>query len=544
MTTRKMTTRKTLGRVAVLMATVCCGAPAAMALPGEDLSNLDKGHRLLIQNGLQVIGLVDTGTPFTPATYQAANYTSVLWWMGSMNPGVVPNTPWVESVPNPSMMPDLNASSLPPGYMNHLVGLSLGDENNLNDRSAGGVFDQNVAWFQAAKSNPAYNNTILYANSWGSQLTDQNLSDFVAQAKPDMISFDTYPWIAGQGGAVTDWYTWLRRYRVYANDAGIPFAVYRQTYHSDSEGRRDPSPSEQNLNTFAALAFGATYLADFTYNSGATSLFDRFPSDPTHGAGDLLPNDLYYRQATINQQARNLGPALVRLKQVNDYSAGYTIAGKGIYSPNQVGHTTSMMIIRGKHMEGANAIYNALPSGFEQDREAPKDANGNSAYSDWVYTGNDPYLNGWSVTNPGTKNGGLPGDVILSWFTPLDESFDGAATNERYLMIVNGFTGPDGTAADYKQHITVNFNFASAPAGFTKNALQRLDENTGQIVDVPLTLLSGSTYQLAVDLDGGMGALFKFKDGSVFVLPEPASAGTLGVAGSLALLSRRRRGRR
>ena len=115
----------------------------------------------------------------------------------------------------------------------------------------------NVAWFQAAKSNPAYNNTILYANSWGSQLTDQNLSDFVAQAKPDMISFDTYPWIAGQGGAVTDWYTWLRRYRVYANDAGIPFAVYRQTYHSDSEGRRDPSPSEQNLNTFAALAFGA-----------------------------------------------------------------------------------------------------------------------------------------------------------------------------------------------------------------------------------------------------------------------------------------------
>jgi hypothetical protein len=525
----------------VLAAAVACTAPAAMALPGEDLSNLDKGHRLLIQNGLQVIGLVDTGTPFTPATYQAANYTSILWWMGNMNPGVAPNTPWVESVPSPSLMPDLNAASLPPGYMNKLVGLSLGDENNLNDRSPGGVFDQNVAWFQAAKANPAYANTILYANSWGSQLTDQNLNDFIAQARPDMVSFDTYPWIAGQGGAVTDWYTWLRRYRVYANAYNIPFAVYRQTYHSDSEGRRDPSPSEQNLNTFGALAFGATYLADFTYNSGATSLFDRFPSDPNHGAGDLLPNALYYRQATINQQARNLGPALVRLKQIADYSAGYTIPNKGIYSPNQAGHTTSMMIIRGKHMEGANQIYNPLPSGFEQDREAGKDANGNSAYSDWVYTGNDPYLSGWSVTNPGTMNGGLPGDVILSWFTPLDESFDGAAaTDERYLMIVNGFTGPDGTAADYRQHLTFNFNFSSAPAGFNKTMLERLDENTGQVVDVPLSFVSGSTYRLTLDLDGGMGALFKFADGAPFVLPEPTSLGLLAL-GAMAILPRRRR---
>ena len=69
--------------------------------------------------------------------------------------------------------------------------LSLGDEQNLNDRNPGGVFDQNVQWFQDAKNNPAYANTIIYENSWGSQLSDQNLSDFIQQAKPDMMSFDT-----------------------------------------------------------------------------------------------------------------------------------------------------------------------------------------------------------------------------------------------------------------------------------------------------------------------------------------------------------------
>src|SRR5205823_9947788 len=108
-----------------------------------------------------------------------------------------------------------------------------------------------VQWFHDTQANPAYANTMIYENSWGSQLSDQNLSDFIQQAKPDMMSFDTYPWVTSPiaGGSPADWYTWLRRYRVYANAYGIPFAIYRQTYHSDSESRRDPSASEQNLNT-------------------------------------------------------------------------------------------------------------------------------------------------------------------------------------------------------------------------------------------------------------------------------------------------------
>src|SRR5438128_2605537 len=97
---------------------------------GQDLSNLDKGHRLLIQNGLQVIGLVTTSDPFHLATYQNANYTSILWWADS-DPSAAPNTPWVRSVFDQSNMPHLVPSENG-AYLSKLVGVSLGDEQNLN----------------------------------------------------------------------------------------------------------------------------------------------------------------------------------------------------------------------------------------------------------------------------------------------------------------------------------------------------------------------------------------------------------------------------
>src|SRR5439155_7242699 len=89
-------------------------------------------------------------------------------------------------------------------------------------------------------------------------------------------------------------------------------------------------------------------------------------------------------------------------------------------------------------------------------------------YTDWVFQRNDPYLAGWSVTNTGTKNNGPAGDVIVSWFTTLDESFDGPNyTNEVYMMVVNGLTDPTGTAADVSQHVTMDFLFGTATGHLT-----------------------------------------------------------------------------
>ncbi|PYM15750.1 MAG: hypothetical protein DME18_03425, partial [Verrucomicrobia bacterium] len=138
----------------------------------------------------------------------------------------------------------------------------------------------------------------------------------------------------------------------------------------------------------------------------------------------------------------------------------------------------------------------------------------------WVANRNDPYLRGWVVTNrAGIKNAGQPGDVIISWFKPLDESFDEPDyTNEVYIMVVNGLTDPTGTAADCLQEIKLNFAF---PSGLT--GVDMLDPGTGQVQTQPLPLVS-ARRQLVLDLNGGDAVLFKFSDGAPFVGVTPIPA--------------------
>jgi hypothetical protein len=125
------------------------------------------------------------------------------------------------------------------------------------------------------------------------------------------------------------------------------------------------------------------------------------------------------------------------------------------------------------------------------------------------------------VTNKAAiKNNGLLGDAILAWFTPLDENLDGTAyTNEVYMMVVNALTSPDGSATDCLQQIRLNF--VDKPS---TSSVLILDPLTGQIVTNALPIVN-TRRQLAVDLNGGDGLLFKFNTGAPFVgfvTPAPA----------------------
>jgi hypothetical protein len=154
-----------------------------------------------------------------------------------------------------------------------------------------------------------------------------------------------------------------------------------------------------------------------------------------------------------------------------------------------------------------------LPIGFAADDSAP------NTFSEWVADRNDPYMRGWAVTNLGTKNDGLRGDVIISWLKPLDAAHDDPndVDDQLYFMVVNGLTGPDGTAADYRQRITVNFLGTAGPA------IQRLNPDTGEVEFVNLELIpgSGGRRRLVLELDGGMGELFKFNTSHSFLGVEP-----------------------
>jgi len=496
--------RKTMNRLLMGVALISAGLGVGASTGRAELS---KGHRILIQRGLQTQGMVTANDVFNLATYQNANYSAINWlWDSNVTlHGAAPGFPWVRWVGDENQMPGApgpTAAESP--YVSQLVALQLGDEWHLNYPA---VRDRAVNWFSAVRDQ--WPQAILYMNSYGGQVNDAALGDFITRARPDMLSFDTYPYRndyvthqpnAPAYGSPTSWYSELRRYRVHALNAGIPVAIYRQTFRAiqdyDQTEYRAPSASEQNLNTFGALAFGVTTFIDFTYNTGASTLF-------TSPGGDSHPTPAYGQQAEINLRARNLGKSLVHLTALNN-------------RPNGADHTTDVMFLRGKHETGPGAFaFNPLPIGFIRDPQATAQED----YSDWVSDRNDPYLRGWVVANLGTKNSGLRGDVTISWFKPLDSTMDNPSDvdDQLYFMVVNALTGPDGTAADYRQEIKLNF--LAAPA---TTSLQRLNSLTGEVEVIPLPVVN-TRRQLTIQLDGGEGQLFKFNTGDPFIGVQPSA---------------------
>ena len=509
-------------------------------------AQLSKGHQILINRGLQLQGLGQDDCLLTLSTYSNANYTSILW-DNSINPphssrpnwmGPAPGYPWARWVVDQTQMPPqvtpYGGDETP--FMSLLLALQLGDEWSLND---GPTRTNLINWFQAVRAN--WPNTLLYHNNWGSQVGDSELADFYTKAEPDMLCFDTYPWQSVWdvnapnhtgppiGGPPTGWYGDMTRYRWHAKNAGIPLGLYRQTFHSvqdyDFHVFRDPSPSELRLNTFAALAFNAKYLSDFVYNTGAASLFTK----TFNGSGDsvISTNGLYAEMSDANRRARIFGKALVCLTPLYDiHNQNNTNPPPGPASTDPCAClapsvTTSIMFLQGRLFNGSATNATPLPVGFQADpASSPNPTNANSLiYSWWEFGVNDPWLTGWSVTNKANlNNSGLPGEVILSWFKPLDESFDGPNyTNQIYMMVVNGLTATNGSAADCMQEIKLNFMNSFS-------AVDMLNPTNGQVQTITLPIVS-SRRQLVLDLNGGDAALFKFSTGAPFVgYVTPAAA--------------------
>jgi hypothetical protein len=254
---------------------------------------------------------------------------------------------------------------------------------------------------------------------------------------------------------------------------------------------RDPSSSELRFNTFVAMAFNAKCFTDFTYNTGASSLFTNLGG----GSGDSLTNanGLYTEMIDVNKRVRNLSRAMTRLTPLT--TEAYP------------GYTTSILILRGKD---ASSNATPVPIGFMTQTIT-------NTY--WQKNLNDSFLTSWGVTNIAhIKNNGYPGDVIIAWFKVLNEALDGVNySSQTYFMVVNGLTDPTGSAADCKQRI--NLDFSNPP----QTTAVLLDPETGLLQTNNLTLTFGN-YRLTLDLNGGDVALFKLQTGAPFVGFVPPSA--------------------
>ncbi len=497
--------RRPLGQL--LSALTLC---TALVVPRASQAQLGKGFNILLNRGLQIQAMVTPDNYFHPDTFSNANYTAVNFFgdsNGNLGPpsvflGPAPGAPRARGGVDENNKPTQGTDSkgvartyeIP--YTNQLINIQLGDEWDLNDDA---TRTRLVNWLVSVRTN--WPNTILYHNNWGGQIADAQLADYLTRAQPDMISFDAYPWqnvytashdgppIPGPGsGQIAYWLASLRQDREYARAYGIPLALYRQTFHSvqdyNSTDYRNPSKSELRYNTFVALAFNAKCLFDFTYNTGASSLF----TNAFGGAGDSYPstNGLYTEMIDVNKRARNLGRALTRLT---------AITTEGVS-----GYTSSILIIRGKD---ANGNLTPVPTGFQ----APNVTN-----TYWKPLLNDTFLATWSVTNIAhIRNNGYPGDVFIAWFKPLNEALDGTSYNSQtYFMVVNGLTDPNGTAADCKQRINLDFN--NPP----QTSAVLLDPETGLLQTNNLTFALGN-WRLTLDLNGGDAALFKLQTGAPFV---------------------------
>ena len=519
---------------------VCAFAPSLASAQ----QSLSKGYQLLLNHGIQLQGMVTPDDVFHLSTYQDIGYTSVSWFSptGITQLGPPPGYLWSRWVQDPNQFPPTGDEG---PYMPQCIGLAIMDEQNLSDST---VRDNLVNVFNGVTGNPAYANTLLYTNNYGGQAPDNALADFVARAKPDMLFFDTYPFKssydvnapdhigAAQPADVLPWESELRRYRAHSIADGIPFGAYMQTFHAvqdyDQTVYRDPSPSELRFNNNAAIAFNAKWLTGFTYNTGASSLF-------TRPGGDSNPTPLYQDQKLVNTRLKNWSNTLTRLTPIydlhnpNDANPPPGPASTDVNFPD--GTTTSMMILRGKNSAGTT---NGIPIGFQSDPQAVPTLQ----YSWWEFQKNDPYFNGWGVTNVGTKNAGQIGDVIISWFRVLDEKMDGSSSGEIYMMITNALTDPTGSAADCTQ--TINLKFLNLPDGdlstLGNQGIAMLDPDTGSLMYPTLPSIGSGKVQLQLTLAGGDAALFKFNDGAPFVgVPEPTSA--MALLGMASLLLRRSR---
>jgi hypothetical protein len=427
-------------------------------------ADLDKGHRILIERGLQIHALVFSDCAFDLKQMQQAGFTGVNWgWTSRMEwLGRPPGIAWSRWLKNEET--DLPPQEQP--YAANAVMLSLADEQDLNKPE---VREAARQWFDAMRAK--FPNTILYTNQYGGQVTNEGMGAYMSLCKPDMLSFDSYPFLndaPGPGGSPTNWYGDLQRYRKLSLGIGVPYQAWMQTFHGENR-YRDPSESEMRLNQFASWTFGYTSVACFTYNAGSTNLFK--------GPGDRTPRDAFRQIAKINHESLNLGPALVRLK------------------------STDVRIILGQHIDPATKkpVDNMRPIDVET----------------WKFGANDPYLRGYTVENIGSKNDKLRGDVLIGWFKPLESGAAPEHADDIYMMVTNGLTDRIAAGPSCRQRITLNFHFKKSGI----QSIQRLSRIPGKVENVPLKAIEKDPgrYVMTLELDGGTGELFKFGTGAAFV---------------------------
>ncbi|HHW01106.1 MAG TPA: hypothetical protein GXX36_16345 [Clostridiaceae bacterium] len=390
--------------------------------------------------------------------------------------------------------------------IDNLVTFSIGDEIYYSKRYEQESRDM------AKLIRELYPNVVIHSNQIGNwystgvpQWTEHQLRSYIRNAKPDFIAFDDYYFCeTGSDININDRIvSQTAMYRALSLEGWdgsgtqpIAFGQYIIGFKTGSTvyatGWYEPTQSQLYAVPYITMALGGKWLSMFRwefYNEHYTDgtkflLFDK----------DGNPTKFYHWYAQLGKEVKNLGSHLVRL------------------------YSSDARFLPGKHMENGNVVENKMPD-YISRFEAKADYN----------------ISNITVTNMGTQNDGLPGDVIVGYFDILpgvDRSFF-TSSSPKYFMVVNGLhTGnglrpeqQNGMCGDTQQKITITFDFST---GGDPAKLRKVNRETGAIENVDLSHVAGSVYELELVLGGGEGELFYFEYEGEYPepvqMPEPAPA--------------------
>ena len=380
-------------------------------------------------------------------------------------------------------------------YQSRFIDAQYGDEGPYSDAEV----EAFSRWFEFSRE--AYPQALTHSNqnndSTWAQL--ENFRHYVRTAKPDLVSFDHYYWGGGDvfgshGPAAWDatnhllgLAAWRTQRQValegLTGDGSEPILFGQYLDAFDHNG----SQSQKALVTSLSLASGMKWLSLFRMEINrydGNSFFDI----------DGAPTRAYWEICDILHRARTLGAYLAPL--TNDWIA----------------------VQPGSHLEDGEAVTNTVPRGYRTDSVEES----LPALSEYGIARID-------VTNTGTVNDGLPGDIAIGFFTPLPgltgaqaEEYFGAE-DPRAFMVVNGLIGTaelpstkklvrydEGQHWQTEQEVTL---VLIPPPG---SELMRVDQMTGEAEQVEITRTpvgeSGKGHEhelsITVRIGGGQSELY------------------------------------
>ena len=378
----------------------------------------------------------------------------------------------------------MNEYMLP--YASTLVDIQYGNEGGFN-RGESECFKN---WFSWSKQNIP--GAVVHANSWDdpSWYRDANLSYYVENAKPDLLSWDKYYWGANGGPApqqvvtnLLNTNTWKKQ-REYGlkgltGDGSSPI-LYGQ--YLDYNWDANVSASEKSIVPSLGLATGQKWFGLFRmeYNG-----YDRSSIIDHDGA----PTRSFYEFSNIFGNVSYIG--------------NYTKAMNSTF----VAYKPGQYAARGTAPSLSGYKYGDFASGDEA--KAANEAVG---------------LVDMSVTNVGSVNDGLPGDVVVGYFEQLKgletaksaEIFGDSTTAPKGFMVVNALTGQtrypsylldprtdNGSLAETAQDITLT---VKKPAPNAHLMLVNPADKTTQEVE----LGEGETSQVVLHAVGGGDSRFLY----------------------------------